>query len=1357
MVAAASALRVYELHSSKPEGARNGTGAQLVLAGEYQLYGNVQSLHKVQLSQTKRDTLLLSFKDAKLSLVEYDPENNDLRTVSLHCFEEDELSGGLVNNFHRPVVRVDPDGRCATMLVYGHHLAVLPFRHDVVFDEQEPTSPTTPSAGHTTKDFLPSYTVDLQSLTERVCNVKDIQFLHGYNSPTVFVLYEPIPTWAGRITLRRDTHCIVAISLNTSDHTSPVIWTVGNLPFDCCYALPVPRPIGGMVIVGANSLLYLNQSSPPYGVSLNSTAESTSNFPLRKQTALCITMDCSHAVFVSDEHFVATLRGGEIFVFTLVPEGMRGVRNILCEKVASSVITSCVCKLLDNFLFFGSRLGNSIVLSYTRKAHDFEDSLEASNKKRKVEQAIGEDLEDLEVYGMDAKTGPQLHTFKFEVCDSLLNIGPIANVTLGEPVFLSEEFTQGGIELELVACSGHGKNGALSVLQRGVRPQVVTTFELPGCTNMWTVFSKDDQDSSNSHSFLILRRQESTMVLRTGQEITELDALGFATQAPTVFVGNVGGGRFIVQVTCTDVRLLKGEQQMHFLPLDMGGGVKSCDITDPYGVILLVDGAIVLLELKEENGCASLAIEWPEVKKGSPIVVMSTYTDCSGLFTTEASDHQLTSAVVQPSPAVAKTSQSSVDEEDELLYGDIKQEKKEESSSVQQSSPHQQKTSHSKTHWCVICREDGSLEIYRIPDFQLVYCIRNFSTCRRTLIDSGPMSSSMPAAAPTSNEQSVQEVLIAGLGPEGTYPHLLALVDRELVVYKAFAHVQIQNPGHLHIRFSKATHKVLLSDRKSSKVPSPSSQPDGTDSKDEHIFVPRLRQFRDVGGLNGVFICGPYPHWLLMSHRAALHIHPMSIDGEVISFAPFHNVNCPNGFLYFNSEGELRICVLPSHLSYDSYWPVRKVPLKNTAHFVSYHMESKTHAVITSVATPVTMVPRLNGDEMEQMDTVERDEQFPYPSEKKFYLQLYSPQSWEVVPHTKFGLEHLDRVTSMKVLRLRSQETLSGRKEYIVVGATTVCGEDVTCRGKILIFDVTEVIPEPGKPLTKHKLKCLYNQEQKGPISALESVEGLLLSCMGQKIFMWHFKDNKDLVGVAFIDTEIYVHTAHALKNFILIGDVTRSVQLLRYQENLKTLSLISQDPLPANVYACGYVIDGHQLSFIVSDDQQNLMLLQYQPELPESCGGLYLIRRTDFNVCAHVNAFFHVQSRSSAPLGASREVKQMMTDKRHVTFLAALDGRIGLVLPIVEKMFRRLHMLQIRLAQGLPHTAGLNPKSYRMFRSSQPILYCPQRNMLDGELLWQYTQLSWKDKTDFAKQIGTTPTQILEDLKEIDKVTAHF
>ena len=37
-------------------------------------------------------------------------------------------------------------------------------------------------------------------------------------------------------------------------------------------------------------------------------------------------------------------------------------------------------------------------------------------------------------------------------------------------------------------------------------------------------------------------------VLQTGAELTELDSSGFATQAPTVFAGNLGEGEYIVQV-----------------------------------------------------------------------------------------------------------------------------------------------------------------------------------------------------------------------------------------------------------------------------------------------------------------------------------------------------------------------------------------------------------------------------------------------------------------------------------------------------------------------------------------------------------------------------------------------------------------------------------------------------------------------------------------------------------------------------------------------------------------------------------------------------------------------------------------
>ena len=106
---------------------------------------------------------------------------------------------------------------------------------------------------------------------------------------------------------------------------------------------------------------------------------------------------------------------------------------------------------------------------------------------------------------------------------------------------------------------------------------------------------------------------------------------------------------------------------------------------------------------------------------------------------------------------------------------------------------------------------------------------------------------------------------------------------------------------------------------------------------------------------------------------------------------------------------------------------------------------------------------------------------------------------------------------------------------------------------------------------------------------------------------------------------------------------------------------------------------------------------------------------------------------------------------------LATLDGGLGYVLPIPEKVYRRLLMLQAKLSSGLPHIAGLNPKAFRMFRTKHQYLYNPQKNILDGDLLMTYPRLGLKQRNDFAKQIGTSPAQILDDLKEMDKITTHF
>ena len=68
-----------------------------------------------------------------------------------------------------------------------------------------------------------------------------------------------------------------------------------------------------------------------------------------------------------------------------------------------------------------------------------------------------------------------------------------------------------------------------------------------------------------------------------------------------------------------------------------------------------------------------------------------------------------------------------------------------------------------------------------------------------------------------------------------------------------------------------------------------------------------------------------------------------------------------------------------------------------------------------------------------------------------------------------------------------------------------------------------------------------------------------------------------------------------------------------------------------------------------------------------------------------------------------------------------------------------------------------VNFPGYRTFRSERRDLRNPCRGIVDGDLVFQFTDLPAPDKAEFARRIGTTAADIMDDLSELDRNAAHF
>jgi len=254
-----------------------------------------------------RDALVLSFRDAKAVVLDWDPVAAAPVPTSLHSFEgsgsgsgggeegeeEEEAAaaaaplpavaadpgGGRAVWPRPPVVAADPDGRLAAVSYYGTALALLPpVDADALDAVLGGVRGGSPGAGGTARHHPPARPtsvgnatlLDLASLPGGlgIRDVIAVSFAHRCAAPTLLVLHAVTASWPG---IARgaaggggsgtgsaagggpDGASLIALALDPAGRVPPTpLWRVGGLPSDSRALAPAP---GGGVLVLAHRLL----------------------------------------------------------------------------------------------------------------------------------------------------------------------------------------------------------------------------------------------------------------------------------------------------------------------------------------------------------------------------------------------------------------------------------------------------------------------------------------------------------------------------------------------------------------------------------------------------------------------------------------------------------------------------------------------------------------------------------------------------------------------------------------------------------------------------------------------------------------------------------------------------------------------------------------------------------------------------------------------------------------------------------------------------------------------------------------------------------------------------------------------
>merc|ERR1719445_1637641 len=306
--------------------------------------------------------------------------------------------------------------------------------------------------------------------------------------------------------------------------------------------------------------------------------------------------------------------------------------------------------------------------------------------------------------------------------------------------------------------------------------------------------------------------------------------------------------------------------------------------------------------------------------------------------------------------------------------------------------------------------------------------------------------------------------------------------------------------------------------------------------------------------------------------------------------------------------------------------------------------------------------------------------------------------------------------------------------EYTVSILSCKLGDDPT---PYYIVGTGFIHPEESEPKTGRlivfswadgKLSQVAEKEIKGAAYTLLSFNGKLLSSINSTVRLWEWTQEKVLNLECSHFNNIISLYMKTRGDFILVGDLVRSMTLLQYKTMEGSFEEIARDYSP-NWMTGVEIIDDD--TFIGGENNSNLFVCQRDSAANNEEERAQMSEVGRIHIGDHLNVFRH-GSLVMQNLGDSS-----IPHTGSILF-GSVGGAIGLVTQLPQEFYEFLQELQTRLSKVIKSIGRIDHSNWRSFSSDKKDEAC--EGFIDGDLIESFLDLD-----------RTTMSEVVSGLQRLD------